>query len=102
MSKSKKNFGLSLITSIVFVILGLFLFIKPNATITTISYIIGGILLILGIISIIRYFRSDFGINALAVFSKNPLFLRLYRILSFCHTCPYRNGLKCKNLYINK
>lgn len=65
MSKSKKNFGLSLITSIVFVILGLFLFIKPNATITTISYIIGCILLILGIISIIRYFRSDFGINAL-------------------------------------
>lgn len=65
MKKNKKNFSLSLSSSIIFVILGLFLFIKPNATITTISYIIGGILLILGIISIIRYFRSDFGINAL-------------------------------------
>ncbi len=61
----KKNFNLSLITSIVFVILGLFLFIRPDATITTISYIMGGVLLILGIISIIRYFKSDYGINAL-------------------------------------
>lgn len=61
----KKNFSLSLISSIIFVVLGLFLFIRPDATITTISYIIGGVLLVLGIISIIRYFRSDYGINAL-------------------------------------
>lgn len=61
----KKNFSLSLITSLIFVMLGLFLFIRPDATITTISYIIGVLLLILGIISIVRYFRSDYGINAL-------------------------------------
>ncbi len=61
----KKNFSLSLITSIIFVVLGLFLFIRPDATITTISYIIGGVLLVLGILSVIRYFRSDYGINAL-------------------------------------
>lgn len=61
----KKNFSLSLITSIIFVVLGLFLFIRPDATITTISYIIGGILLILGVLSVIRYFKSDYGINVL-------------------------------------
>lgn len=61
----RKNFSLSLITSLIFVVLGLFLFIRPDATITTISYIIGALLLILGIISIVRYFRSDYGINAL-------------------------------------
>lgn len=62
---TKKSFTLSLITSFAFVILGLFLFIRPDATITTISYIIGIILLMLGVVSIIRYFRSDYGINAL-------------------------------------
>ncbi len=60
----KKNFSLSLLSSFIFIILGLFLFIRPDATIATISYIIGGILLILGILSIIRYFKSDYGINA--------------------------------------
>ena len=39
MKKSKKNFNLSLTISIIFVVLGLFLFIKPDATINTISYI---------------------------------------------------------------
>ena len=48
----KKNFSLSLITSLIFVVLGLFLFIRPDATITTISYIIGVLLLIFVIISI--------------------------------------------------
>jgi len=61
--KSKKNFTLSLIMSFLFVIVGLFLFIKPNTTITTISYLVGGVLIILSIISIYRYFKSDYGIN---------------------------------------
>lgn len=59
----KKSFTLSLIISILFIIIGLFLFIKPDITITTISYLIGGFLIILGIISCIRYFKSDYGIN---------------------------------------
>lgn len=59
----KKNFKLSFVVSIIFIILGLFLFIRPDATIATISYIIGASLLVLGIISIIRYFKSDYGIN---------------------------------------
>lgn len=61
----KKNFSLSLIISFIFIVLGLFLFIRPDSTITTISYIIGCLLLIIGALSIIRYFRSDYGINAL-------------------------------------
>ena len=61
--KGKKNFILSLIISIIFIIIGLFLFIRPDVTIKTISYIVGIALLIWGIISIIRYFKSDYGIN---------------------------------------
>lgn len=55
----KKNFTVSLIISIVFVILGLFLFIKPDITITTMSYLIGAFLMVVGILSIIRYFKSS-------------------------------------------
>ena len=65
MKKSKKNFNFSLIVSIIFVILGLFLFIKPDATISTISYIFGIFLLILGIISIFKYFKYEYEINTL-------------------------------------
>lgn len=61
--KSSKSFVLSIIASIIFVVLGLFLFIRPDATITTISYIIGVALLVLGILSIVRYFKSCFGIS---------------------------------------
>lgn len=61
--KSKKNFTLSLVMSIIFIVIGLFLFIRPDTTIVTISYILGGFLLILGVISIIKYFRNDYGIN---------------------------------------
>ena len=65
MKKSKKNFNLSLIISIIFVILGLFLFIKPDATVNTISYIFGVFLLIFGIISILKYFKYEYEINTL-------------------------------------
>ena len=65
MKKSKKNFNHSLTISIIFVILGLFLFIKPDATINTISYIFGVFLLILGIISIFKYFKYEYEINTL-------------------------------------
>ena len=59
----KKNNNISLIISIVFVILGLFLFIKPDITIEIISYIKGASLIVLGVISIIKYFKSDIGIS---------------------------------------
>lgn len=61
--KVKKTFNTSLVTSIIFVIVGLFLFIKPDATISIISYMIGAVLLFLGLINIYKYFSSDNKIN---------------------------------------
>ena len=57
--KLSKRFNTSLIVSIIFVIIGLFLFIKPDTTITVISYTFGGILIISGIFSMYKYFTSD-------------------------------------------
>ena len=56
--KIKKTFNTNLILSIIFVVIGLFLFIKPDTTISIISYILGGILLISGIYSCYKYFTS--------------------------------------------
>ena len=59
--KIKKTFNLSLASSIIFVIVGLFLFIKPGATISIISYVTGGVLLLMGLISVYKYFINLFG-----------------------------------------
>lgn len=58
-SKIKRNFNTSLFLSILFVIIGLFLFIKPDTTISIISYIIGGFLVLVGIINVYKYFSSE-------------------------------------------
>ena len=57
--KLNKTFNISLISSFVFVIVGLFLFIKPDTTISMISYIVGSVLLIVGLINIYKYFSSE-------------------------------------------
>ena len=57
--KIKKTFNISLATSIIFVIVGLFLFIKPNTTISIISYTVGGVLLFVGLINVYKYFTSE-------------------------------------------
>lgn len=57
--KIKKMSNTSLAISIIFVIVGLFLFIKPDLTVSIISYIIGGSLLISGIFSGYKYFSAD-------------------------------------------
>lgn len=64
--KFKKVFNASLIISIIFVIIGLFLFIKPNTTISVISYTMGGCLLLIGLYSVYKYFKTD---NILSMFS---------------------------------
>ena len=66
--KIKRSFNTSLAISILFVIIGLFLFIKPDATISIISYIVGGFLLLVGLVNIYKYFTSE---NKLNVFSFN-------------------------------
>ena len=57
--KINKMCNASLIISIIFVIIGLFLFIKPDTTISIISYIIGGTLLASGLFSGYRYFTAE-------------------------------------------
>lgn len=54
----KKVFRSSMITSIFLLILGLLLIIASEATIISISYIIGSILVLLGVIGIINYIRK--------------------------------------------
>ncbi len=49
----------SLIISFIFIVVGLFLFIKPDTTISIISYVIGGALLFSGIFSVYRYFTAE-------------------------------------------
>lgn len=65
-NKIKRTFNVSLITSIIFVIVGLFLFIKPDTTISLISYVFGGVLLLMGLINVYKYFSSN---NKLNMFS---------------------------------
>ena len=54
----KRLFRMSIFTSIFFIALGLFLVIKPDTTITAISYIIGGIIMVTGITFLIKYFSN--------------------------------------------
>lgn len=51
-------FNTSIITSVVILVLGIFLFIEPDLIINMISIILGGIILVPGIISLIDYFKN--------------------------------------------
>jgi len=54
----KKTGWSSLITSIVFAILGIILIVSPNATVTVISTILGTMFVIIGVYKIINYYRG--------------------------------------------
>lgn len=54
----KKVFKMSLISSVLFLIFGLLLIFQTQNVIKTISIIIGGLLLIIGIFPIINYFKN--------------------------------------------
>ncbi len=65
----KKLSQLSMYTSIIFIVIGLFLIIKPATTLSLISYVLGLVILVNGIITLIRYYSSreksnlfDFGL----------------------------------------
>ena len=58
-----KIFKSSLISSVGLSILGILLIFESEATIVSISYIIGGILIAMGVLGIMRYFYSE--INSL-------------------------------------
>lgn len=54
----KKMFWISIGSSILFILLGIFLFMKPETTIASISYILAVILFLVGIFAIVDFFRS--------------------------------------------
>lgn len=54
----KKNYGTSVFTSICFIVTGLFLLFKSEQTIEIISYVLGGIIIALGVLSFLRYFEN--------------------------------------------
>ena len=55
----KNFFKSSIFTSIVLFVLGLLLIFESEATITTISYIIGAILMAAGAFAFVRYIRNN-------------------------------------------
>lgn len=54
----KKSGSLSILSSILFLLLGIALIINPEGIVQLVSYIIGGILIVMGIFKIITYFTS--------------------------------------------
>ena len=56
----KKLFVTSLTTSIVMIVLGVLLLMKPDFILTTLSTIIGLIILVPGVISLIDYFKTNY------------------------------------------
>ena len=53
-----KVFITSMLSSVIFIAIGIFLFTKPETTISTISYILGIIIILLGSFSFGKYFQS--------------------------------------------
>jgi len=53
-----KVFVSSILSSVIFVALGIFLFTKPETTISTISYVLGIIIILLGSFAFGKYFQS--------------------------------------------
>lgn len=54
----KKIFVSSIISSVVLFVVGLFLVIRPESTLSLISYILGGILVIIGTTSLVNYYKD--------------------------------------------
>lgn len=80
----QKIFVTSMITSVIMGVMGVFLLLKPDFVLTTLSTIIGIIILIPGIISLIDYFKTKYMPNLVIgviagilglVFIFNPTFI---------------------------
>lgn len=55
-----KIFNLSIVTSVIIFVLGVFLFIQPDTIIHMISIVFGGIILVPGITTLIDYFKNKY------------------------------------------
>ncbi len=80
----KKIFVTSLVTSVIMLIMGIFLLMKPDFVLTTLSTVVGLIVLIPGIISLVDYFKTKYMPNLVVgvilgilglIFIFNPKFI---------------------------
>ncbi len=65
----KKNYS-DLLSSVLFFILGLILFTNPNAVVKFISYVLGGILIVVGLYKSVNYYIQD---KRLGVVNRNEI-----------------------------
>ena len=89
----KKSSWTDIIISIIFIMFGAFLFIKPEAVVSIISFILGGIALIIGILRLVDYYSGSrdnnylLGIAILLIISGivivfcSDIILSVFRIL---------------------
>lgn len=106
-----KIFNASVITSVIILVLGIFLFIQPDTIIHMISIILGGIILIPGITSLIDYFKNKYQpslisgvitiiigmiliVNTKLVASILPFILGIYFIVNGINRLQYALQLK--------
>lgn len=108
-------FNTSIITSVVILVLGIFLFIQPDTIINMISIILGGIIIVPGIISLVDYFKNKnqaslisgivtmligliLIINTKLVAGILPFILGIYFIISGITRLQYALQLKKQNI----
>jgi len=111
----KKIFNLSIVTSVIILVLGIFLFIQPDTVIRMISIVLGGIILIPGITSLVDYFKNKYQpslitgvvtiiigliliINTKLVASILPFFLGIYFVVNGINRLQYALELKRQNI----
>lgn len=110
----KKTTNKNMITSIIILLFGIFIFIKPDTTVKTISFLLGIILLISGINNIVGAFNNKESINDLniaigiiiivaslvlffnptIIASIIPLIVGIYMIISSAFKLQYLYSLK--------
>lgn len=106
-----KIFNTSIITSVVILVLGIFLFIQPDTIISMISIILGIMILIPGITALIDYFKTKYNpnlitgvitviigmiliVNTKLVASIMPFILGIYFVISGITRLQYALELK--------
>lgn len=111
-----KIFNASVITSVIILVLGIFLFIQPDTIIHMISIILGGIILIPGITSLMDYFKNKYQpslisgvitmiigmiliVNTKLVASILPFILGIYFIVNGINRLQYALQLKKQGIH---
>lgn len=111
-----KIFNVSVITSVIILVLGIFLFIQPDTIIHMISIILGGIILIPGITSLIDYLKNKYQpslisgvittiigliliVNTTLVASILPFILGIYFVVNGINRLQYALQLKKQTIH---